>query len=498
MKEKVNALAVGWKADKLRGSLMVCWVITVFSSFFGSYLLPIAVPALGSIFLFRIALPIAAVLYILYAIREKEAIWRGVSALEKWCYVFAAVMLVYAAGSLFRAMDFMRTFRMLFNLCFDMCFFLLMLRLCRDKQMRRVTLYTVAATLAVLCLLGIYEIFFGGIFSPKYNDFKRFEFLGGIYQLPVVSYENTNDYTSSVVFSGITLFLSAAVNWKSAGRKLRWGIVAGFSALYFLSIAGSARLVLAGFWAVFIGFTVFLLVSDRKRLWIPLAILVLIAGTQFGCKYYYISGAIRQYRAQMEEYHNQPENAGQTAPPKFVINTPTGPSLEEEFFTTNEETGEQILRSDASGGIRASLLRHALNCLVYSKGLGVGVGNTSGLCESWQVMEDGRAWSIHCFIARILADYGIFILIPLCAIAFLLLKSFLLAFWQSYKRHDRHVCALSLLYFLVLLAYPFLSTSSSDAQDSIAMWIYLAAVVLFSLKLTALGKEEPAIEDTAH
>ena len=134
MKEKVNALAVGWKADKLRGSLMVCWVITVFSSFFGSYLLPIAVPALGSIFLFRIALPIAAVLYILYAIREKEAIWRGVSALEKWCYVFAAVMLVYAAGSLFRAMDFMRTFRMLFNLCFDMCFFLLMLRLCREYE----------------------------------------------------------------------------------------------------------------------------------------------------------------------------------------------------------------------------------------------------------------------------------------------------------------------------------------------------------------------------
>ena len=243
---------------------------------------------------------------------------------------------------------------------------------------------------------------------------------------------------------------------------------------------------------------VFLLISDKRRLWIPLAILVLITGIQFGCKYYYISAAVRQYRAQMQEYQNQVETSEAATPPKFVINTPTGPSLEEEFFAMNEETGERELRSDASGGLRAQLLKHAFHCFVYSKGLGVGVGNTSGLCESWQVMEDGRAWSIHCFIARILADYGIFILIPLCAIAFLLLKPFLLAFQQGCKRRDRRICALALLYFLTLLAYPFLSTSSSDSQDSIAMWIYLAAIVLFAGGLAELGKEETVIENPAH
>lgn len=498
MKETINALAAGWKDDKLKGSLTVCWAVTVFSSFFGSYLLPIPMPGLGSIFLFRMALPIAAVLYILYAVREKEAVWRGVSALEKWCYVFAAVMVLYAAASLFRAMDFTRTFRTLFNLCFDMCFFLLMLRLCRDRQMRRVTLYAAAAAVAILCLIGIYEVFCGGIFNPKYNDFKRFEFFTGIYQLPVASFENTNDYASSLIFCLAAVLLAAAANWDRAGRNIRVGIAVSFPVMYFLSIASSGRLILVGLWLLFIAFAVFLLISDKRRLWIPLAGLVLIGGIQFGCEYRYISASIHQYRAQMEEYHNRPEDSQQPAPPKFTIETPTGPSLEEEFFTTDEETGEQVLRSDASGGIRARLLRHAFHCFIYSKGLGVGVGNTSGLCETWKIIDDGRAWSIHCFIARILGDYGIFIFIPLCAIAFLLVKSFLLAFWRGWKRRNAHTCALALFYFLILLAYPFLSTASSDAQDIISMWIYLAAVVLFAGNLTELGKEETVIENSAH
>lgn len=498
MKEKANALAAGWKADKLRGSLIVCWMITVFSSFFGSYLLSVPMPGLGSIFLFRMALPAAAVLYILYAIREKEPLWHGVSALEKWCYVFAAVMVVYAAASLFWAMDFMRTFRMLFNLCFDMCFFLLMLRLCREKQMRRATLYAVIAAVVLLCLMGIYEIFCGGIFNSQADDFKRFEFFNGIYRFPAVSYENTNDYTAALAFSLALFLLASALNWKKTGKWLHWGIAVIFGVEYFLIVSASSRLVLTGFWLLFSALVLFLLISDKRRLWIPLAILVLITGIQFGCKYYYISAAVRQYRAQMQEYQNQVETSEAATPPKFVINTPTGPSLEEEFFAMNEETGERELRSDASGGLRAQLLKHAFHCFVYSKGLGVGVGNTSGLCESWQVMEDGRAWSIHCFIARILADYGIFILIPLCAIAFLLLKPFLLAFQQGCKRRDRRICALALLYFLTLLAYPFLSTSSSDSQDSIAMWIYLAAIVLFAGGLAELGKEETVIENPAH
>lgn len=483
MREKANVFAAKWKEDKLKGSLEVCWAACLFFSFFGDTILSFAVPGVGEIFPFRVFLPVSAVLYALYAAREKEHIWRDSSSVERWCYILIAVMLVYGAASLPRALDFGYTFRRLFNLCFDLCLFFLLLRLCRDEGMRRLSLTVCGAAVVLVCAMGVYEVFFGGIFNPVYDQYQRFYFFKGLYQFPIVASGNTNDYASTLMFCAAPFLLAAAARWKEAGRKTYWLIAGGAAVLYFLVSASSARLAMAGFCLYFAAFTVFLLVSDRRRLWIPLATLVLIGGVWFLHQYRYIVPSIQEYIAQVEEYRKQDQvnQPGQTAPPKtppkLEIKTEPSQTLDEEFFDTNAETGEKELRDTGSGGVRVRLLLHAFRCFRESYGLGVGLGNTETLAPRRNVIPkwaDKPQNSIHCFVARIAADYGVFVLIPLCAAALLLLKAAL----DALRRRERRLTALALLYFLVLLAYPFLSTASSDSQDIPAMWIYLAAVAL--------------------
>lgn len=492
MKEKINALAARWKADKLRGSLGICWAGTIFSAFFSNAFLSFAVPLVGTVFPFRILLPISAALYILYAIREKERLWRDASVIERSCYIFIAALLLYSAASLPRALDFAFTFRRLFNFSIDLCFFFLLLRICRDKQFRRITLAACAAAMAVQCLMGVYEVFFGGIFNPGYDNFKRFRLFNKRFQFPLVSWANTNDYASAMVFCGSALLLAVSAKWKNVRRSGRWLTAISLCVLYFLVKASSARLVLVSFWLILAGFAMFLLAGDKKRLWIPLVVLTAVCGIQFATQYRYIVPSVKEYFIKLEEYRHQKTeppsspNVGETSeqtpppavvPPKLDIQIEPSTPLDKQFFNTDEETGEKVLRNEGSAGIRAHLLIHAFNCFRESYGLGTGLGNTETLAAQRGVVpkwEDKPQNSIHCFVARLIADCGIFALLPLCGIALLLIK----AVWGALRRKDQSITALALLYFMVLLAYPFLSTSSSDSQDNPAMWIYLAAVTL--------------------
>ena len=49
--------------------------------------------------------------------------------------------------------------------------------------------------------------------------------------------------------------------------------------------------------------------------------------------------------------------------------------------------------------------------------------------------------------------------------------------------------AYAVLFFFMLLTYPLTSTAPSDAQDVIAMWFYLASVVLLANMLSAKHAE---------
>mgnify|MGYP004466934997 FL=1 len=503
----MNYLKEQWRQDKLRCALAICWLVTVAVSFFNAYLFPIEIPRIGTWYAFRTMLPLTAILYVICAVREKRFFWKDSTALEKWCYVFIAVMLLYGAASLPRALDLSWTFRRLFNLCFDMCFFFLMLRLCRWKEIRKLTLVVCFIMWVAVMLMGIYEVFNGGIVEFKYNraNYQDFTWFLSRFQYPVVFFGNTNDYALLLTFFYAVFLLIA---WREP-RIPQWVTVVLTTATYFLLLATSSRLSIYAFFILLAAQILCSLLRRQKAARRTAATMLLcVFCIQFCNQYQFIVPPIEHYLHQRAEYTQavkdaeektrqdaednvqqggeasgeQQETPVDIEKPELQIGDPRKETLHDQFFATDDVTGEKMLRNDASAGERAQLLIHALRCFIGSYGLGVGFGNTEIMAREYANIAEGTLWNIHCFLARIIGDYGLFILIPLCAIAFLLLKNLIVSALAAQKRKDRRASTYALLFFAVLLTYPIVSTVSSDAQDNLPMWIYLALVVLLNLQ----------------
>ena len=510
-----------WRQDKLRCALAVCWLLTVAVSFFTAYLFPIEVPGIGTWYAFRTMLPLTAVLYVICAVREKRFFWKDSTVLEKWCYVFIAVMLLNGVASLLRALDFFWTFRRLFNLCFDMCFFFLMLRLCRNKDLRKLTLAVCFIMWVAVILMGIYEVFNGGIVEFRYNSayYQDFTWFLSHFQYPVVFFGNTNDYALLLTFFYAVLLLIA---WQQP-RIPQWVTVILTATTYFLLLATGSRVRICAFYILLAAQILCTLLRRKKTARRTAATMILCVFCILFCnQYQFIIPPIERYLDQRAEYRQTVKEAeenvqqgdapadeqqeGETCgeqqetpvdieKPELQIGDPQKVSLSGQFFETDEETGEKVLRSDGSAGVRTRLLLHAWDCFRKSYGLGVGLGNTEVLAARCSIVPEWANCpqnSIHCFLARIIADYGIFILIPLCAIALLLLKTLIVSAFAAQKRKDRRSSTYALLFFAVLLIYPLVSTTSSDAQDNIPMWIYLAAVILLAVEMMQEQKNTPA------
>lgn len=521
----MNYLKEQWRQDKLRCALAICWLVTVAVSFFNAYLFPIKVPGIGTWYAFRAMLPLTAVLYVICAVREKRFFWKDSTVLEKWCYVFIAVMVLYGAASLPRALDISWTFRKLFNLCFDMCFFFLMLRLCRQKYIRKLTLAVCFVMWVVVMLLGIYEIFNGGIVDPAYNgaNCQDFTWFLSRFQYPVVFFGNTNDYALLLTFFYAVFLLIA---WQEP-RIPQWVTVVLTTATYFLLLATSSRLSIYAFFILLAAQILCALFRHSKAARRTVAgMLLCVCCIQFCNQYCYIIPPLQTYVQQKAEYTQAVKDAEKKArqdaednvqqgdapadeqqggeasgeqqetpvdleKPELQIGDPRKVPLSEQFFETDAETGEKVLREEGSAGVRTHLILHSFQCIVESRSLGVGLGNTETLAARRGVVPewiDKPQDSIHCFLMRIAADYGIFALLPLCVIALLLLKRIFTSLSAAWKRRDGQAAARALLFFAVLLIYPIVSTASSDAQDNIPMWIYLALVVLHAVQELEAGE----------
>ena len=501
-----------WKQDKLRCVLVVCWLLTVVASFFNSYLLPIQLPGVGTWYAFRTLLPLTALLYAVYAIRTRTFFWKDSTTLEKWCYVFIAVMVLYGAASLPRALDVSWTFRRLFNLCFDLCFFFLMLRLCRQKDIRKLTLAVCFVMWVVVMLLGIYEIFNGGIVDPAYNgaNWQDFTWFLSRFQYPVVFFGNTNDYALLLTFFYAVFLLIA---WQEP-RIPQWVTVVLPTATYFLLLATSSRLSIYAFFILLATQILCALFRHSKAARRTAAgMLLCVCCIQFCNQYRYIIPPLQTYVQQKAEYtqaireaekkagqeKEQPEAETPIEQPELQLGNPQKETLNEQFFETDATTGEKVLREEGSAGVRSHLLLFAFHCISQSHGLGVGLGNTETMAARQAVVPqwaDKPQNSIHCFLMRIAADYGIFALLPLCAIAFLLLKRIFMSLAAAWRQKDGQAAAEALVFFAVLLTYPIVSTVSSDAQDNIPMWIYLALVVLYAVQEIESG--EQLLTEEAH
>ena len=96
------------------------------------------------------------------------------------------------------------------------------------------------------------------------------------------------------------------------------------------------------------------------------------------------------------------------------------------------------------------------------------------------------------FILPSLAGVSIFVLIPLCAIIFLLLRKIWQIFVAGIKAKDIGAIAKALLFLCCCCVFPIVSTAPSDAQDILAMWLYLSIIILLCNRTsgTNLAKEE--------
>ncbi|PWM76099.1 MAG: hypothetical protein DBX59_00035, partial [Bacillota bacterium] len=174
--------------------------------------------------------------------------------------------------------------------------------------------------------------------------------------------------------------------------------------------------------------------------------------------------------------------------PKLSLGNPDKRSLADEFYEFDSKTGAKKLSTKGSAGVRTRLLLHSFRCFRDSYGLGVGLGNTEIMAKEQEVIPDARIWSIHCFIARIIGDYGLFAAVPLTVIAVMLIKQGIVSIIASRRKSARPLLALAALYLVIMLCYPVVSTASSDAQDILSMWLYLGMLVIIGN--TCLDKKQ--------
>lgn len=453
----MNRILNQWRSDKLKTALDISWLLTVFFCFFGSSILVVKLPHLPALYPFRVLVPLTTVLYMAWAIREKRNPWKAGTFLQRVSYVLCAILMVYSTLSLFWAIDISFSAPIWITLCFDLVFFALSLELCSDRQVFSDTVKCSVAALLILFVMGIREVFWGGIFSPRYNHI--FTWFGQHYTSPAVTTGNPNDYAMMLVFTLALILLYWA--WAGYAEKHNWIPVALAVSVYFLIYTTLGRLCMFSFWILMAAFVLRLLASKKqvRRLLIPLAVLmgIVIGLTTYGNLY------TKKLSLSM---------------PDSQLVVETEPSLKDEIFVVDEQTGETQLNLALSGGIRVQLLIRAGECFVRSRGMGVGIGNTAQYAKL-DADSRGGIWGIHCFLARMSADFGVWFLIPLLVIAFKMVQEGLAHTLQEMKKRNWQGVTTGAVYLAAVLIYPIASTASGDAQNSLPMWLFMGIIVLF-------------------
>ena len=455
-----------WRRDKLKATMTVFWLLTVCSGFFGSTIFLVKIPRLPALYPFRILLPVTTVLYMIWAIREKRNPWKEAPFVRCICYLLCAILMVYGTLSLFRAIDFEFTFTLWITLCFCLVFFALMLELCSDRQTFVATLWCALITTVIHMVMGFIEIFEGGFFTEKF--YEVFFFLGDHFTSPSVSAGNPNDYAMMLVFMLALVLLYWT--WRGHAERFCWFPVVLIAPVYFLLGATYARLCTISFWILMIAFALYALTSRKlaRRILIPTVLLL-------ACTMVFFAYGEHVTQVELDAINEAIMMEAATEPTENVL--PAENQMPIAVERVEESTEEEVIL-ESSGAVRLDLLLHSWNCFAESKGMGVGLGNTAQLAKSTAARRGG-VWGIHCFLARMTADFGFWFLIPLLLIAFSMVRSGVEIVWQEKKKQNPAGVMMGFMYLASVLIYPIASTAPGDAQNSVPMWLFLGSVVLF-------------------
>lgn len=447
-------------------ALLLCWYVLVFSIFGGSYLLQIELPIGGHLFLFRIAALATAACYFIYIIAARQNPFSDLSRFEWAFFAFGGTIILLGLISFPRALSISAWVSKFLMLSFSLLFTFFYLKFARDEKVKRITILICTAAMLICCLGGLAECFLGCFFDTPLADRFYYQFLWTWLQAPVFTFYNSNNFAAFMFFilMIITSYLFNQWETLSSAAQMKWlWLIAGLTSLcLFLFCVGNARLAIMGLTIFIAGFSVWLLLRKRKGLIVLILILATYLFIYYG-EYYTI------WHAQHEDPQGQQteEISPPTTPPHGTIGNlvPTDPS-----------TGSISISSDTSGGIRLNLLRNVWEMLKESHFLGVGLGNGEILMQRFD--NTGGITAIHCFVAELLLEFGMILLIPA-----LILVAFIFINWEklittAIKGRDMTLLSNTVFQIFTALTFPLASTICSSSHGLLAMWLYIGYIIL--------------------
>jgi len=468
-------------ADRL---LLVCGFLTVFSAPFGDCLLRIELPIGGYFFLFRGMILLTCAVYLVHLLCKRENPFRGLSRPEKWFVVLVVCMLAYGLVSVLWSVSLGAWFSKLFTMCQMFALVFLFLKLCRDPKVMRITMWIMGITVLITALGGLIECWHGPFFDTPYRDYS-YVFFNKAFYAPIFSLYNPNGFATYLLFSLECLVLYMAHNWKtpaSAGdKRLLWALSAGMCLTLFLACADGGRLSILSILVILLGLAVWLLPRYKRGLWVFAAFALTFSFIYVGENYLQVRYQAERAAFEIQQVlglsgQSQPGDAPEKpAPPDKNLHGTLytlSPSISE------TDAYESVSQSD---GVRMTLIKDCVQMIRESHGLGIGLGNVEPRLR--ELDNSDGIYAAHCFIMEVLAEFGIFALIPLAAVALSILKALWLAFCAAFRAHDKKRMAEPLLLLFTALAYPLLSTANSSSWGIQAMWLYLAVLLFYSGRL---------------
>ncbi|MGP7816696.1 teichuronic acid biosynthesis protein TuaE [Niallia sp. 01092] len=380
-----------------------------------------------NLFFYRFMLIVAVVMYLLYSIKEKRLVKDFEKLPLKGVWLFLCIWFCYGSISILWSKSVMDAVKYMMLLTIGILFmYLVNILFTRISQV--LVFYGIwMGMTAVLLVLGLINHFMQ-IQLPSSSLYG-----GPSYKLsyPTAVFFNQNDFAT---FLSISFFFYIAAARNSSSVWIRnVSLILGCVSAYVIYLTESRASLLA----IIVGLCVYFFLLLNKKIK-----KIIGSAAVFGA----IAGML-------------------IAVPK-VIN-----KMEEWTMLSASYGGTEPLPSNLA---RINLLKNTFYYVLDSYGIGVGAGNLPYYLEKYPIFPTGNVWQVHNWLAEIIGNFGIFILLGYISIIFYLCfslyKLYELSNSPTYKML-LEACLTAQIAFLVS------SISPSSVSNLYFHWVFLGFVL---------------------
>ncbi len=446
--------------------------------------------------LFRISFSTFLLFYIVQLFIKKENPLKNLKKYEYSLFYLLGFMLIFGVITLlFLSADKAYTFSRLFNLSLDILLCVSIILYLRKQDMLYSIMINLSVTLLGLFVVGIYESFFGVIYTDTHigglgpTFMKLFDFF-----IPSGPFYNTNDFSTSIGF----LSLPVIIYWlyrffysNSNKAKLFFTVFISliFSLNWFICHTGGAVINQIGliiFYSVFILCVSYTLVKNKVFIHLFILLIPLLFAV-------FLQYALTANLSSLLATDVEVSATESTANDSNSIDNNSSASEGNPIDNSSTESSsapDPVVRDDFTGigtgndavfnktiDTRVTLLKFAFQTFIDNP-LGAGLGNTQAFAQLISDSLIGGIYKIHCYIAECIADFGIVFILVSFYFVFTVIKAVI----QMIKKNQTADTKINNIFIVLLLttfaSAVFLSTAPSTAQDLKAMWIYIALVLL--------------------